>query len=336
MAALLITGTAHAQKLSVVEVWRTKGEPETALFASISGMAEAVDGSIWVSDPRAGVVLSIDSALTIHVIARSGEGPGEVSGPTRIARTPEGGLAVYDLSGQRIEIFNRDGEFARRVMLEVPIWNSKGFAISTTGQIILSGGIPGASFFRHGDLPEGNYGIHRFSPDGELVDSWWSIPDTQNPRAAMYVAGGPVDILENGSILFSDAAPHRILKFSADQNDTNLIASNPDLLEPVGDDFITVTGSGASRQVTFDWQFPQSRLITQLPSGRLLNVVEFHEQGRTLFQLYTSDGASLAKTWVDNAYTAWSTTRDGDILAEWVDPTTHESYAVRLELTYTQ
>ncbi len=148
------------------------------------------------------------------------------------------------------------------------------------------------------------------------------------------VAGGPVSALPDGSILFSAAAPHRILHFSADGTEGKLLASDPELLKPIGDDFIIETGSGASRLVTFAWAFPQSRLISSLPSGHLLNVVEFNEAGRTLFQLYTPAGLPLAHTWVNTAYRAYTIARGGDVLAEWVDPDTHEQYVVRLRIEY--
>lgn len=334
LSILLITSVTDAQTLVVQEVWRTKGDPTSNLFVGITGMAEASDGSIWISDSRGGHVLSLDSALTLRVVARGGDGPGEVRGPSLIAKTPADGLAIYDISRRSIEVFGPSGKFERRIMLEAYVTNPKGFAALPDGEFILSGGIPGAGYIPGGEIPEGSFAIHRISSSGALAQSWWPIRKTKNPRAGWMVAGGPVTALSDGSLLFSDASPHQIIHFSADGTLLRRLASDPELLKAIGDEFITETGSGTSRVVRFYWDFPQSRLITRLVSGELLNVVEFTEAGRTLFQLYTPDGTPLAHTWVNTPYRAYSITRNGEILADWMDTDTHEQYAVRLKVEY--
>jgi hypothetical protein len=169
-----------------------------------------------------------------------------------------------------------------------------------------------------------------------LIYSWWPIRETKNPRAGWMVAGGPVACLPDGSILFSDASPHQTFRYSADGTEHKTLASDPKLLIAIGDEFITVHGASPSASTTFDWDFPQSRLVSLLPSGELLNVVEFHKAGRTLFQLYTSEGIPLTQTWVNTAYNAFSLTRNGDILARWTDPDTYEDYVVRLQVEYSR
>lgn len=334
LAALASSTPANAQRLIVKELWRTNGDPETILFMGITGMAEATDGSVWLSDGPASQVLALDSALVPRLVARRGDGPGEFRGPSQMARTPANGLAIYDILRGSIEVFNPSGEFERRITLRARAVNSKGFVVLPTGEFILSGGIPGAGWTRREDIMEGEHSIHRFSRTGELIQSWWPIRETKNPRAGWMVAGGPVAVLTDGSLLFTDASPHQILRFSADGAEHRLLAADPKLLKAIGDEFITIHGSGPSASTTFDWNFPQSRLVGLLPSGELLNVVEFHEAGRTLFQLYTSAGAPLTQTWVDTAYNAFSLTRNGDILARWTDPDTYEDYVVRLMVEY--
>lgn len=334
LAGMIISTPAIAQKLVVEELWRTNGDPATTLFTSVSGAAEAADGSIWVSDGRVNQVLALDSTLAVRIVAREGDGPGEVSGPTHIARTPAGGLAIYALGRHSIEVFGPDGKFERRVALRVGIWNAKGFAVLPDGDFILSGGIPGGAYVRGGDIPEGQFAIHRFSQKGELVHSWWPIRNTRDPHAGVMVAGGSVAILCDGSILYSDASPHQIFRFSANGSERRLLASDPELLEPIGDEFIKVTSSGGSLVTNYEWHFPQSRLVAQLSSGHILNVVQFLDDNRTLFQLYTSAGVPLAETWVDTAYRTYSLTSNGDLLADWMDPETHERYLVRLKIEY--
>jgi hypothetical protein len=257
LAALIVTTTANAQSLVVKELWRTNGGPETILFASVNGIGEAADGSIWISDSRAAQVLLLDSTRTLHLVARSGDGPGEVLGPSRMAPTPAGGLAIYDIGRTSIEFFGPEGTFERRVTLKAGVWNPKGFAVLPNGEFILSGGVPGAGYVPGSALSEAQYGIHRISRSGDLIHSWWPIRKTKDPHAGVMVAGGPVASLPDGSVLFSDASPHQIIQFSADGAERRPIASNPDLLQAVGDEFIIVTGSGASRTTRYDWSFPQ-------------------------------------------------------------------------------
>jgi hypothetical protein len=83
---LMLANPAAGQQLIVKELWRTNGDPATILFVSVSGAAEASDGSIWISDGRAGQVLALDSTLAVRVVAREGDGPGEVRSPTEPPR----------------------------------------------------------------------------------------------------------------------------------------------------------------------------------------------------------------------------------------------------------
>lgn len=333
VTTLLPTAPSHAQQLAVRELWRTNGDPATILFMGITGMAEAADGSIWVSD-MGSLILALDSTLSVRQVARKGDGPGEVRGPSRMSRTPDGGLAVFDILRGSIELFDSSGNFERRVQLGFRIINGKGFVVLPNGEFVLSGGVMGGQYLPGGEIAESGFSIHRFSRDGEPVQSWWPIRETRDPHAGRMVAGGPVAVLPDGSILFSDASPHQIFRFSTEGAKRELLAADPQLLKAIGDDFITKEGSGPSGSISYAWDFPQSRLVASMPSGEILNVVEFHNANRTLFQLYTPAGAPITQTWVDTAYTAFSITRNGDLLARWTDPQTHEDYLVRLEIRY--
>lgn len=65
--------------------------------------------------------------------------------------------------------------------------------------------------------------------------------------------GGPVETLPDGSILFSQGAPYRIVHYPAASDDGRQFASDRDILGPIGDDFIQETGAGMNLRRTFKW-----------------------------------------------------------------------------------
>ncbi|HET7274230.1 MAG TPA: hypothetical protein VFI91_03585 [Longimicrobiaceae bacterium] len=315
---------ASAQGISIHERWNTVGSESTVLIAYIAGMVEAPDGSIWVSEGLGNdrLIFEISArGVPTRVVAGSGDGPGEVANPRRMAQRPGGGIAIYDASHIAVELFDASGEFERRVRLSERVTNQKGFAVLPSGDFVLSGGVR-----------TNPYALHQFDPDGQLVAEWREIPDTKNPRAAVMTAGGPVVAVADGSILFSRAAPHEIVRYSDSGIKADVVATNPDLLEPIGDDFIHETGSGASLHRTFSWNFPQSRGIFKLPDGNVLNVVWFLDDGISLWQVYTPQGDLVASQRIARAYEPWALARNGDIIASYRDPTTGVHHAVRLTL----
>lgn len=325
VAATTASASAQAptggERLAIIERWSTTGAPGDK-FVSIAGMAEGPDGRIWVSDPRAGTIHALSAdGRPARRIARAGDGPGEVRGPHMITRTADGGIAVHDLGHNAIQVFDAQGRFRHRVPLQRPVTNAKGFAALPSGGFLLSGGIYGE-----------DHSIHRYGPAGDLERSWLPIPRTTNVRAGVLVAGGPVAMLSGGDILFSRAAPHEIIVFSPDGERRRTLAADPRLLRPIGDDFIEERGTGSAMVRTFRWMFPQSRAVFQLRDGRILNVVRFHDEGASLWELYSEDGRRLNRVRVGRAYSPWALTASGDVLASYIDPDTDEHVAVRLAL----
>ena len=312
---------APSSQLQVTERWSTKGAPEMDEFVSIAGMAEAMDGRSWLADGMGGqlFVLSADG----EVIGRSGrraDGPGEFLLPGRLVRTLDGRLALHDEGRSAVDVLE-DGRLVRRVQLTARVINSKGFAALPDGGWLVSGGI------------EGNpYAIHRFDADGALRVSWFPIPKTENPRAGVMVAGGPVAALEGGVVLFARAAPHAIYRFEAPGSDPALVAAFPNVVPAIGDDFIQEHGTGRDLVRLFKWFFPQSRAILPVSGERMLNVVTRHEDRESLWYLLGQHGEVLASAVVAVAYVPWGLTSDGDILASYLDSETDESYAARLSV----
>ncbi len=244
LAAVLLVGistppTAAAQRLSITEAWSTTGSPSVHEFGSVAGVAELGNESIWVSEGlgRAALIALGATGRSTRIAAKEGKGPGEVGGPTLLAKTAAGGLAVLDVSQVAVQVFNPAGRFVERITLSARVHNPKGFAALRSGQFLVSGGIS-----RNG------YALHLFGADGKLITSWHPIPQTRDPWAGVMVAGGPVYEMKDGSILFSQAAPHAIIRFGRLGGQPQVLGSDPALLRPIGDDFILTTGSGEQRQ----------------------------------------------------------------------------------------
>ncbi|HUH13955.1 MAG TPA: hypothetical protein VMK65_12650 [Longimicrobiales bacterium] len=148
--------------------------------------------------------------------------------------------------------------------------------------------------------------------------------------ARLYVTGGPI-ALQGDTLFLSEASPHRILSFGLNGRGQKLIAADSGIIEAVRDDFLQVGRERGKRVISFAWSHPQSRGIFKLPSGLLLNVITFKEEGASVWQVY-AEGELVAQERILVAYRPWSVTENGNILASAADPHTGEERAVRLRL----
>lgn len=200
----------------------------------------------------------------------------------------------------------------------------KGFAVLRSGAFVLSGGIVSS-----------DRAIHMFDGNGGLVRSWGETPLTEDPQARWIVSGGPVTALEDGSLLYSQAAPLAILRYSAESGGpADTVYSDPDLLPPVGDDVIVESVENGERVRSFRGAFPQSKGVFRLPDGNFLNVAVFAERGLSHWLVVRPDGTPVANASIPLAYTPWSLAHEGRILASYLDPVTQEVFAVKLGLDY--
>lgn len=297
-------------------------------LGAVDGVIETPLGTIWVSDPLNSEVVSINpSEGTAVVVAREGEGPGEVDSPDRIARTPDGGIAVFDLS--QVEIFTPEGRPLRRVRFATEVAWPRGFAVLSSGAFVVSGGIFGV---------EGP--LHYFDPEGRLLHSWGDPPEAENWMARMVGGGGPVFAAPDGGLLYSQAAPHRIVRYELDPAGDSVdvrgrvVAEIPDWLEHPGDGVVVETGEGASWSRSYHPWFPQSRGVFQLSGGSVLNVVVFRDEGRSVWQVFGPAGELAAEGEVDVPYVPWFLCDNGDVLATRVSEATDVPLVVRLGLDW--
>ncbi len=285
----------------------------------VAGMAEAADGSIWISDGMLKTVLRVDAdGRGGGVVARSGDGPGEVASPSRMAALPDGGVALIDMGRTAIHLFGADGKFSRSVQMEEIVTNPKGFVVLPSGEMVVSGGL-------YSDAPGA---VHVFGPDGRIRRSFHPRPVTRDPRAAQLVAGGAL-ALHGGRLLVSQAAPHRLVSYGLGGGSGTELATDPSLVPPMGDEFIRIEG----RYRVFDWYFKQSRGVFPLPGGRILNVVWDRKASRSVWEVYTAAGKLSTRRILPRAYEPWAMTRDGDVLASYTDPETDEPVVARLAVS---
>jgi hypothetical protein len=309
-----------AASLQIMERWNTARGPHAVEFIGINGMVEHPGGSIWISETRNSAVVALTaSGLNRRYIARRGDGPGEVVGPSLLASHPAVGSVVYDLGRGSLDVFSVDGTFDRRVFLVSRVMHPKGFAVLPSGEFLLGGG-----------MESNPYGIHLLDQNGAIVRSWHPVPVTEEPRAGWMVGGGPLALTRAGDVLFSQAAPHDVLIYALSGRRLRRIARDERILAPIGDDFISE--SGARR--TFRWHFPQSAGVFELADGRILNVVWNREENWSLWQVYDLSGRIVRQVRVRRAYRPWAIAGNGDVLASYVHADTDEHIAVRLVLAW--
>jgi phage-related protein len=310
--------SARPVGIVVEERWRATGAAGIPEFGAVEGMVETAAGAIWIADPLNKAVTSTDaSGRKLRLIAREGDGPGEVRSPTLLAAVPSGGIAIYDQGHDAVELFSADGRFVRRVTLSAKVLNPKGFAVLESGEILLSGG-----------LASGRGGaVHRFGTDGRLRASWAATADARDPRVVGLVSGGPLTALSGGGVLYSQAAPHLIALYSASGR-RRLIAADPSVVPPIGDEFIQRRGGVR----VFQWRFPQSAGVFRRADGTILNVVWNAPANTSTWEIYRPSGTLVARGRIARAYRAWALARNGDVLATVVNPETGEVVVVRLAL----
>jgi hypothetical protein len=325
LAAILpIAASAQRNDLTLTEKWRARGVPGVMAFGAVEGIVETDAGEIWVSDPIGRAVLGLDSlGRRGRIVAREGDGPGEVRSPTLSARIPSGGVAIYDQGHDAVELFGRDGRFVRRVTLSAKVLNPKGLAVLPNGQILLSGGLASG----------GGGAVHRFAANGRLLGSWGAVARARNERAVGLISGGPLAVLREGSVLYSQAAPHMLAIYSPIGKRHQRLAADRTVVAPIGDAFIQVRGN---RRV-FQWRFPQSAGVFRLPDNdnddnndNVLNVVWNAEANTSTWEVYHPSGALVVRKRFARAYRPWALTRSGDVMATVVDATTGEATVVRL------
>ncbi len=93
-----------------------RGTGETDQFQQLQSVQADAEGRVCALDLKAATVRVFDAGgKHLRSIGRKGQGPGELSLPTRMMLTPAGEVAVMDALRLRIVFFAADGTFLRNV-----------------------------------------------------------------------------------------------------------------------------------------------------------------------------------------------------------------------------
>ena len=308
-------------------------------LSHVAGLAETADDALWIADIVAGGpgrVLVHRGTLppgTTRVVARIGDGPGEVLQPNRISVAPNGDVVVYDSGRGGVETYSPDGEPRGRVRFPVRVDWTKGFDVLPSGGFVLSGAIQGIDF-----------AVHYFGPRGRLRRSWGAPADARDYQARMIGTGGAVHALSGGNFLYSQGAPHLIARYDAQVHESGAdgerVAALPGLLEAPGDAVVVETVEDGVPWRSFNVTYPQSVAVFDMADGLILNVVRIADDGATLWQLFNVGPATeeeavlVAETRMDVDYLPFSKSPRGVILATRKDPATGNSVVARLRTTW--
>ena len=97
------------------------GDDERTIFVDIRSVVAGPTGNIFVLDFRSQDIRMFDAnGRLVKVVARRGQGPGEISNANGMLLTPDGTLWTSDPSGSRWSAFSAtDGTFLRQVRLPI-------------------------------------------------------------------------------------------------------------------------------------------------------------------------------------------------------------------------
>ncbi len=283
LASLSVAASAAVgqdlRHLAVTEAWSSEASPWTADLSRVVGLGSSA-GTLWISDALPGRLHVVDLASDRLLATKTqGEGPDEVDAPGLVAAMPDGRIAVYDLGRVAIDAFSAAGEFERRLRLPVRVAWTKGFAVLPNGNFVVSGPVSGV-----------DGAIHEFGSDGVRIASWGRMAVARDPRAAMIGTGGALHALDDGSLLYSQGAPHRIVRYSlrgdveagTDRWREEAVAEAPEMFDAPGD-AVVVEGEDENGQWfrSFHVTYPQSKGIYARDDGSILNVVSMEDDDRS-------------------------------------------------------
>ena len=132
-------------------------------FNDVRGLAVAPDGGIFVLDYQTQEIRLFDSAgRFVKLVARKGQGPGELSSANGMATGPDGTLVVNDPQSRRFSVYDPGGAFVRQHT--VPGW---GYGYRWVGGVDTAGRVYEEFYLRIDTVPY----VRRFSPDFASADT---------------------------------------------------------------------------------------------------------------------------------------------------------------------
>lgn len=167
------------------------GDGDTQQFSSIRDAVQRADGGFIVADAAHRDIREFTSAGSLaRVVARRGQGPGEVASVARLQLLPADSLVFIDSNNRRLSVFAPDGRFVRQT--EYPRLDD-GASVDFLAQLS-DGRILGT--VRKPFVPSANDSVYRqpyalvtFGADSVRVDTIRTVPDVQAYRTTITEGG---------------------------------------------------------------------------------------------------------------------------------------------------
>lgn len=185
---------ARADRTAAVPEWRLVkdlaiggADSGAASFSDIRGIAVVPDGHIFVLDFQAQEIRLFDSTGNfVSLVARRGQGPGELANANGLASGPRNQVWVNDPQNGRFSVYGSDGSFAEQHV--VPI---NGYGFLWTGGVDSRGRLYDDAVYIPNDTVKGRP-IRRFSADFARLDTLRLPSCTLDTKPAMYTFSATV------------------------------------------------------------------------------------------------------------------------------------------------
>ena len=166
------------------------------VFGSVTDLAFNDAGDLFVLDEQAARVVVFDrTGAYLRMIARKGEGPGELAEPRSIALLGDGRLAVFDRTRRSVQFFTQEGEYLaatsfdlqRGMPVSVGAWRADGSILSDTETRMTSTAEGSMSMSLGSVGAETERSILRYGPDGtrEVRYVAWEPPPPTGEGASI-------------------------------------------------------------------------------------------------------------------------------------------------------
>jgi hypothetical protein len=313
----ILLQAGRAQELArIEEVWVT---PPDLHLTYVGGVVEAPDGAVIISDTNGRALYRfLPDSGTFSVFDRVGQGPGDLQIPVLLTLTPNGDVALYDVGRRSVLLYTANLTPVRNIQMRELITNPKGFVYLADGTYILSGGSMAARM-----MNDTIFAVHHYDEDGRLLYRYVQLPDSQFRDSLIQIAGGPVSSLSDGGFLYSNSAPHRILRLDGDFIE-HVFAEDEGVIEPIVDRFARTVIEDGVEKTRFEWFHDQSRGVFQMSDQRVLNIITRQYRGDSIWEIWKPDGELDRRFRVPRAYRPLAKTRDDHVLAVYEHPETSE------------
>lgn len=316
-------------EIVVTEVWSTPGDPG---FGFPRGMAQWLDGTVWVGDQQVAEVSEISpDGSNVRVVLREGDGPREVvRAATTIVPRPAGGMFVWD--ARRVGFFGPDKNLERYRPPPLQSPRSGNVAATPDGGLVV-----GTSWGHDPNHKLARFAVHRFDSRLERQKSWHPVARHKEWETVRYTSGGPVAVTRDGGLLVSDHAPFRITRYAdLDGADPQVVVEDERIVSSAELDRAVTYGPG-DRKSFVNW-WTRSSFVHELQDGNILAVVSFFpergtdERIQTIWLVVSPGGAVLGRTSVMRQMEVWRATPDGAFLATYWDGPTQQHFAAKFKV----